>query len=111
MKIDREARKLLRKLLDVRGQNDSALIEQINADPVLSDALKYLESKNLVKVTRNWGLEVVAVQPLNDGIAYLPDRAAERRRRWADRLIGFVLGVLSTFVAELIVKAILHTIK
>ena len=77
-----------------------------NVDLDISDEiLGILESKGLLRLTRYVDNAFrIDITPL--GHNYFDDKAARCRRRWLDRLVGFISGVAISVAAGLIIYCV-----
>lgn len=102
----RKRDKLLREILDTPDSERVGLIRRVQSDAASREALEHLRAKGYVEIRRAWGDDILDVFPTDSGKTYFQDRAARRREKWLDRLIGFIAGVLTTVAAHFIIEAL-----
>lgn len=89
------------KLLETHSFND---VEEIINDPKNKKAVEALIDIGCVKATRTWGGKIVALKLLDHSATY----ELQRSEIWLNRFFGFMAGIITTAVGELIVYVIMH---
>lgn len=96
--------RIMRELSESRSEMSTDLIQELNSNQKLQEALALLESRGYVSVRRAWGGEIVSVTASQRGRAYFSEKTERSREKRFDRLCGFLSGVAITVIGDLIVR-------
>ena len=102
MNVKRRAVKLLKEIRAVPDGQYDRILTRVNAEPADREALEHLEAEGLVKLTRAMGGDIVFLHLLPGSASWIQDRADRRREKWLNRLLGYVLGVMTGLTANLL---------
>ena len=92
----------MKKLIKVLKNNDSAEFNRLIASDKYLDALKALEDAGCVKLVRAWGGEITRTILLDHHVSY----QLSRYEVWANRIGGFIAGVLTSVAAHYLILLI-----
>ena len=95
---------LMKEILENEWADADDFTQALRDSPQKLESLNLLEAKGYVKTRRAWGGDILTVSVLDAGKTYFLDRASQKREKWIDRAIGFVAGVLTTVIGQLIVR-------
>lgn len=95
--------KVIKILEEHDGRLTSRALELVR-DRKYRNAISALEGAGCIKVTREWGGQIILITTTNKGFSIY---CLERHDVWANRIGGFISGVAITVIADLIKNVLL----